>query len=185
MRLNQLEERLGDRIEIEWKSFLLRAEPKTGDRDKFVEYTKSWLNPAAQEPDAEFQVWASDAPQPTSSIPAQVAWRILQDLRPDLAEAYHWRLLRAYFSENRDISDADELVALAVEVGADEDAFRLAAAEQGDAWAHAVIDEHNSAIQSGVTAVPTVVFADVFPIPGAQPVETYERIVEKIEAKQV
>ena len=185
MRLHQLEERVGDRISIEWKSFLLRAEPKTGDREKILEYTKSWLNPAAQEPDAEFQVWASDASQPTSSIPAQVAWRIVQDMQPDLAEAYHWRLLRAYFSENRNISDGEELVALAVEVGVDEDRFRQAAAEQGDSWAQAVIDEHNSAIQNGVTAVPTVVFADVFPIPGAQPVETYERILEKLEAKQV
>lgn len=185
MRLNQLEERVGDRIEIEWKSFLLRAEPKTGDRKKFVEYTKSWLNPAAQEPDAEFQVWASDAPQPTSSIPAQVAWRVLQQSVPDLAEAYHWRLLTAYFSENRDISDGEVLVALAVEVGADETEFRSALLEHGDAWTQAVIDEHNSAIQNGVTAVPTVVFADVFPIPGAQPTETYERILEKLEAKRV
>jgi predicted DsbA family dithiol-disulfide isomerase len=182
VRLEELQERLGDRISIEWKSFLLRAEPKTGDRDKFVEYTKSWLNPAEQEPGADFRVWATDAPQPTSSIPAQVAYRILEKEWPELAGAFHDRLLRAYFSENRDISDGNELLALAVGVGADADRFHAASLEFGDETARAVIDEHNSAITNGVTAVPTVVFQDTFPIPGAQPVDTYERIVEKIEA---
>ncbi|MDH5519459.1 MAG: hypothetical protein OEZ14_02885, partial [Acidimicrobiia bacterium] len=64
---------MGDRISIEWRSFLLRVEPKTTERDKFVEYTRSWLRPAEMEPRATFTVWASDAPPPSSSLPAQVA----------------------------------------------------------------------------------------------------------------
>ena len=128
MRVDELQEQLGDDIEVEWRSFLLRAEPKTGDREKFVEYTKSWLRPADTEPKATFNVWSSEAPQPSSSIPAQVAYKVLAAGWPDRADAYHRRLMEAYFGENRDISDAAELRALAVEVGVDGDRLDFQAA---------------------------------------------------------
>ena len=54
MRLDQLEERMGDAISVEWRSFLLRPEPKTPDQEKFVEYTRSWLRPAEMEPATDF-----------------------------------------------------------------------------------------------------------------------------------
>lgn len=176
---------MGPRITIDWKSFLLRVEPKTDDRDRFVEYTKSWLRPAAAEPSAQFQVWSSEAQQPASSVPAQVAAKVMADAFPDQAMAYHRRLLEAYFSENRNIADSDELVTLAGEIGVDHDAFRAAAAERSQVMTERVIEDHNRAIEHGVTAVPTVVFADTFPVPGAQDVETYERIVERIAENQV
>ena len=158
----------------------MRVEPKTGDRDRFVEYTKSWLRPAALEPQARFQVWASDAPQPSSSIPAQVAAKVMADSFPESSMDYHHRLLEAYFAENRNIADSDELVALAEEVGVDGDGFRAAAVERSAVMTQRVIDEHNAAIEHGVTAVPTVIIGDGFPVPGAQEVETYERLVERI-----
>jgi len=173
-------EPLGDAIDVEWKSFLLRVEPKTGDRERFVEYTRSWLRPAELEPAARFRVWASDDPQPSSSVPAQVAHKVLAARWPERAMDYHRRLLEAYFWENRDISDGEILVELAEQIGVDPVEFREAAAELTEEMTARVIEEHNSAVEHEVTAVPTVVFAGVFPIPGAQPVETYERIVEKI-----
>ena len=184
MRVDELHEQLGDAIDVEWRSFLLRAEPKTGDRAKFVEYTKSWLRPAETEPRATFNVWSSDAPQPSSSIPAQVAYKVLAAGWPDQASAYHRRLLEAYFGENRDISDVAELKALASEVGIDGDAFAAAVAHDEHEVVQQVITEHNAAIQSEITAVPTVVFANAFGVPGAQPTETYARIVERINERR-
>ena len=56
-----------------WKAFLLRTEAKGTDQEKFVTYTESWRRPAATEPGAVFNVWATDEPQPSSSVPAHVA----------------------------------------------------------------------------------------------------------------
>ena len=50
MRLDEVQEHFGDQLTIDWKSFLLRVEPKTENREAFIAYTKSWLNPAEQEP---------------------------------------------------------------------------------------------------------------------------------------
>lgn len=184
MRLDKLAEKVGERITIEWRSFLLRVEPKVGDREKFLEYTKSWLNPAEQEPDAHFTVWASDEDQPSSSVPAQVAHKAVGEFAPDRASDYHHRLLEAYFTENRNIGDGDVLLDLAEEIGIDRAGLAEVAVANNDAFTKMVIDEHNGAMQSNVTAVPTVIFEHAFAVPGAQPVETYERLIERIEEKK-
>ena len=47
-----------------------------------------------------------------------------------------------------------------------------------------MVDEHNFAITNGITAVPTVLLDGMFPIPGAQEVATYERMVERMIARK-
>ena len=105
---------------------------------------------------------------------------MLRERWPEHAHAYHRRLLTGYFTENRNIADSSVLLELAGDVGVDPDEFAAAAGERTEAVTQEVIEEHNAAIESGVTAVPTVVFEDTFPVPGAQPVDTYERMVEAI-----
>lgn len=184
MRLEQLAEELGDRITIEWKTFLLRVEPKTNEREAFVEYTKSWLRPNELEPGTDFVVWASDEDQPASSVPAQVAHKAVSALAPDRAMDYHHRLLRAYFTENRNIADSATLLDLAADIGIDRDQLEAYATEHGEQLTGEVIDEHNAALESGITAVPTVVFEHAFAVPGAQPVETYKQLIERMEEKR-
>ena len=181
MRLDELEEQMGDRINVTWKSYLLRAEPKTGDHEKFVEYTKSWIRPGEMEPKAGFTVWASDEGQPASSIPAQVAFKTVEAIRPDLAKAYHDRLMRGYFTENRDISSSEVLMELAEDVGVDRNELAEAGESRREELTQQVISEHNEAMSGGVTGIPTVVFENQMPVPGAQPLETYVRLVERIE----
>ncbi len=171
---------MGDRISIEWRSFLLRVEPKTPSREKFVEYTRSWLRPAEMEPRAEFQVWSSDAPPPSSSLPAQVAAKTMELHAPDAVFTYHRALLSAYFTDNRDISNADVLADIAAECGVDRAGFVAAGQEHNQAMTQAVIDDHNSAIENGVTAVPTVVINNMMPVPGAQEVDAYQAWIERI-----
>jgi len=172
---------MGSRIEITWLAFLLRAEPKTGDRDKFREYTKSWLNPAEQEPDTRFTVWASQEDQPSSSIPAHVAHKAVSLVASERTMDFHHRLLRAYFTENRNIADSEVLLELVQDIRVDRDAVAEVATTRRDELTQAVIDEHNLAQQNQVTAVPTVMFEGTFPVPGAQPVESYRRIIQRIE----
>ena len=183
MRLDQLAEELGDRITIEWKTFLLRVEPTTPDREEFIEYTKSWLRPAEQEPAAEFTVWASDEEQPLSSVPAQVAHKTVTAFAPDQAREYHDRLLRAYFTENQNIGDSDTLLDLAAEIGIDRAGLEQVARDRQEEFTQEVIAEHNMALESGINAVPSVVFDHAFAVPGAQPVETYKQLIERMEEK--
>jgi predicted DsbA family dithiol-disulfide isomerase len=163
---------------------LLRVEPKKGDRNDFIAYTQSWLNPAEQEPEAKFTPWSSNEEQPSSSVPAQVAFKAVRAIAPDRAMDYHRRLLRGYFTENRNIADSDVLLELATDIGIDRDALTSIGSEQHDRFTQQVIEEHNEAIQSEVTAVPTVVFEGSFAVPGAQPVDTYVQLVERIEEKK-
>ena len=184
MRLDHLVEELGDQVNIEWKSFLLRPEPKTGDRDSFIEYTKSWLRPADMEPETTFTVWASDADQPSSSMPAQVAAKAVDALDPDRAPDFHRRLLAAYFTDNRNIGDQDVLLDIVEEAGIDRQQLQEVAEARSQEFTQQVIDEHNSAMNQGITGVPTVVFEGSFGVPGAQPVETYVQLIERVQAKK-
>ena len=42
-------------------------------------------------------------------------------------------------------------------------------------------EEYNSATSQNITSIPTVVFEHQFQVPGAQPLSTYEDIVQQIE----
>ena len=180
MRLDQLEERLGDQITVEWRSFLLRPEPRDPDQAKFVEYTRSWLRPAEMEPATRFNVWATDNPQPSSSVPPHVAAKAVAQVAPEAERDFHRGLLRAYFTENRTISDWGVLLDVAGEVGVDKSLLATTVDDHGTELTRQVIDEHNEAIANGINAVPTTVIAGVLPVPGAQDVDTFETWITRL-----
>jgi predicted DsbA family dithiol-disulfide isomerase len=180
VRLDQLQERLGDAVEIEWKAFMLRPQPEERTQEKFVNYTQSWLRPAEMEPLASFVPWATENPAPSHSLPALVAGKIVESINPELAGSYHRALLKAYFTDNRTISADAVYRAIADETGIDVAAFDDELATNRDVHVNQVIDDHNEALAAGINAVPTVLMAGSFPVPGAQDVATYERLVTKI-----
>ena len=98
----------------------------------------------------------------------------------------HQRLLEAYFSENRTISDWTVLAELVSEIGEDSSYFLQHLEERKEKLAEQVIAEHNEAINQGITAVPTTLINKVLPVPGAQESATYinwiERIIERSES---
>lgn len=181
MRVDELKRRMGDAIDVQWKSFLLRTEPKTTSLEKFTQYTESWARPAEMEPNAKFTTpWASGATPPSSSFPAQMAWKASAHFGDEAQQRYHHALLDAYFVQNRNISDGPELAQIAHECDIDKDEFVQLFTEQHDSLRDVVAAEHNDAIGRGVTAVPTVMLGEAFPVPGAQDVETYERLVSRV-----
>ena len=184
MRLDEVQQHFGDRVFLDWKSFLLRVEPKTTTREAFMQYTNTWLNPAEQEPKTNFTLWASDEDQPPSSVPAQVAHKAVTALDPEASMPYHHALLSAYFTDNRNIGDPDNLLDVAAEIGIDRAELESLIIERQDDFVHRVMVEHNAALELGVQAVPTVVLDGGFAIPGAQPAETYIALVERIVEKR-
>ena len=79
------------------------------------------------------------------------------------------RLLRAYFTEGRLISDPDTLVALGVEAGVPEAEIRALLAS--DRFADAVRADEQAAAGLGVSGVPTFIVDRAVGVTGAQPPE--------------
>ncbi len=93
---------------------------------------------------------------------------------------FHHRLLTAYFTENRTISEWSVLADLSEEVGVEREGFVAFVDEHQQSLTQRVIDDHNAAIENGITGVPTISFNDMFPIPGAQDVDTYDHWISRI-----
>jgi predicted DsbA family dithiol-disulfide isomerase len=105
----------------------------------------------------------------------QVLW--LAEQQGD-QEAMKERLLRAYFTEGRNIGDPDVLADLAAEVGLDHDEVVTALADgRGRAEVAAQIQEASAL---DIAAVPTYVFDGRWSVPGAQDPETFLRVLERV-----
>jgi predicted DsbA family dithiol-disulfide isomerase len=174
VRLRRIGEELGAGVEIEWRSYLLRPRPDPRRTlEKFRAYTQSWLRPAADPDGGTFRVWEGDAGPPSHSIPPHLAAKAATSLGKDAFERLHLPLMHAYFAENRDITERATLRAVWTEVGLPEPEFDRI--DDPDLL-RLVVDEHNRAVEDGITGVPAVSLAgrDDFVI-GAQPLDVYRR----------
>ena len=178
VRLARLEEEFGDRLQLEFRSWLLRPQPRrraTGpeDLEKFRAYTRSWLRPAGEEDAGEFRVWEGDAGPPSHSVPPHRVAKAAAELGGDAFRRMHRRLLRAYFAENLDVTDPETLHRLWQEAGLPAGDFQRHEAPE---LLDKVLAEHAEAQELGVTGVPTVMLAHQrIPVLGALPLETWRR----------
>lgn len=90
------------------------------------------------------------------------------------------KLFEAHFAERANVADTETLVTLAQQAGMDPAAVR--AMLQGDEGKPELHGDFAHALGLGVQAVPTFVFADRYAVQGAQPVETFVRVLEQVEA---
>ena len=179
VRLRRIEEEFGERVQFEWRSFLLRPEPDPRRTlEKFRAYTQSWQRVAA-EPDAPpFRVWQGDAGPPSHSTPPHLVAKAAAAIGADAFRRMHDRLLQAYFAENRDITDAGTLLVLWRELGLPEDAY--GAAEE-PALLEETIAQYHEALEHGIDGVPAVrVEGRQGAVIGAQPVETFRHWINRI-----
>ena len=87
-------------------------------------------------------------------------------------------LMRAYWVEGRDIGDRETLADIAGENGMDRDAtLRLL---HSDADADDILARDEDARRKGVTAVPTFLIAQQYVVSGAQPPETWEKVIAEL-----
>ncbi|MCW5892247.1 MAG: DsbA family protein [bacterium] len=169
------------RIELVWKSFLLRPQPDPSRTlEKFRAYTQTWARPAA-EPDAPpFRVWEGDAGPPSHSVPPHLVAKAAALLGPAVERAVRARLFEAYFAQNHDVTHAETLVGIWDGL----DLPRAAFARAGDeAILEAVVAEHNEAVALGLSGVPAVMLeGGDTAVPGALPYETYAAWVRRLLA---
>lgn len=179
VRLRRIEEEFGDSLEIEWRSFLLRPTPnQTRDLQKFVRYTESWLRPAAEADAPTFRVWQSDEGPPSHSVPPHLVAKAAASLGREEFREIHVRLMRCYFEESRDITDAATLRAIWLEAGLPVAEFERS---KDPALAQETLRQHRQAIENGVSGVPAIGVAgsDLF-IVGAHPPELYRRWIRRL-----
>ncbi len=180
MCLEEVEAELGDRLLVQWKSFLLRPYPEPKPLEKFRRYTQSWMKVAAAPNAARFRVWASDEAPPSHSIPPNVG--VKAAARQGAFARYHRALMDAYFYDSRNVTDCATMVEVAESCGLDAAAF--AAALEDPVLEHEVLADHREALELGIGAVPTVVVDGKLPLPGAQSKEVYVSIAEKVLAQK-
>lgn len=176
VRLERLEDELAGRVELAWRTYLLRPEPDPRRTlDKFRAYTRSWLTPAG-EPDAgTFRTWQGDAGPPSHSIPPHLVAKAAASLGGDAFRRIHRALLEAYFAHSRDVTDQVTLRAIWCETGLAEAEFARAAEPR---FLEQTLAEHAEAVRLGMNGVPSVhVEGDDAFVTGAYPLEMYRRWV--------
>jgi predicted DsbA family dithiol-disulfide isomerase len=94
-----------------------------------------------------------------------------------LGDAMKERLLKAYFTEDKLMSDHDTLVELATEVGLDPDEVRSVLA--GDRFGAEVREDEVTAQQFGLNGVPSFVVDRQIAVSGAQPPEVLLQLLEE------
>ena len=178
VRLHRLRDQFAGRVELEWRSFLLRPEPDPNrSLEKFRKYTRSWMRPGGEEDSGSFRVWETDEGPPSHSVPPHLVAKAAATLGPEAFERMHERLLCAYFTENHDVTHPDTLRTLWKELGFPDEAFARA---DDPALLRCVLEEHNEAVQYGAGGVPAVrLDGNEAVITGAHPYELYERWAER------
>jgi predicted DsbA family dithiol-disulfide isomerase len=97
---------------------------------------------------------------------------------PTRQSAVKERLMKAYFSEGRNVGDAATLASLAAEVGMDHNGVAaFLASDEGKTELAAELEE---AMDIGVTGVPHFVFDGRWAIPGAQDPELFLRAFQRM-----
>ena len=92
------------------------------------------------------------------------------------------RIMQSYFTDGDDIADVEVLSKCASEVGIPRDtAMRFL---QSDECIDDVQESLHMAADNGITAVPTFIFNDQWSVPGAQDVEMFERVIQRLNERE-
>jgi predicted DsbA family dithiol-disulfide isomerase len=180
-----------DEVEVRWRAFQLDPTATAEPKDLATAIDRKYgpgafrgmtarLVPLGQEVGIDYRF---DLAQRVTSLPALslVAW-VESEHGPDTAAQLHDRLFRAYFTDGANIADAANLVAWAVEVGADRELAGEAVAT--GTGRDAVASDLEGAVDRQITGVPAFVIEDSFMIPGAQDVDTIRTLLTRMHERQ-
>jgi predicted DsbA family dithiol-disulfide isomerase len=99
-----------------------------------------------------------------------------------LHDAVHDRVMRAYWSEGRDIGDEDVLLDLVAEAGVDRSEAKAAIGERR--YSQHVDASTQEAQRHGIYAIPAFVLGQRLLLLGAHPHEVFERAVAQLETTE-
>lgn len=180
--IRRLQQRYAGQVEVAWRAFELRPEPKpTLDPDG--DYLHTTWNRSVYPMAAERGMTLRLPPvQPRSRLAFEAVAHAREQGRFD---AMHEALFRAFFEDGRDIGDAGVLADIATESGVDRQG--LAEALASGRHTAAVRADQEQAHALGVAGVPIMVlrpagagWEQAFALRGAVPYETMEAALRQI-----
>ena len=165
-------------VRVNWRSFELDpAAPHEREADRATRLAEKYGITVEQAREMEQQLTGTaageglefrfDIARSGTTFDAHRIVHLAQD--HGIQDAMKERLLRAYFSEGKLISDPETLVDLAAEVGLPEAGARATLAS--DRYAEQVRDDERTALALGISAVPTFVVDRALGASGAHPPE--------------
>ena len=179
MRLRKIEERFGDRVLIERRSFALRPSPDPTAKFRGTYREQGWQRAArlAAPDGVVFNMWERDD-FPNWSLPALAAAKCASFQSKEAYDRMHYALFEAFFTRGMNIANHDEIFSVAEACHLDMERFR---ADFADGEGHKLaIEEYEEAINRFmVTAVPTVFFGQARVV-GAVPLQEYLQVLEKL-----
>src|SRR4051794_24037120 len=115
-----------------------------------------------------------------SKLPNSKRALVLAELPRDrgVYEQVHQRLYEAYWVEDHDIGDEQTLIAVGAAAGLEEEDVRAAWTEP--AYAARIAAATTQVLEMGAGGVPAWVVDDRGLVPGAQPHEVFERVIERL-----
>lgn len=165
-----------DEVQVTWRSFELdpgAPHEREGDLTQLlakkygmpIERARATQQQMTETAAAEGVAFRFDAVRSGSTFDAHRIVHLAEE--HGLQDQMKERLLRAYFSEGKLISDHETLAELAAEVGLPEN--EVAETLAGERYAEQVRDDERTARQLGISAVPTFVVDRALGASGAQP----------------
>lgn len=175
---------------IEWHPFQLNPdmpkggmdrraylEGKFGGKDRAVQIY-SQIAEAAETAGLMINLGAIERTPNTIDAHRLIHWAGIEQRQTAAVSA----LFTAYFEMGRDIGDAEVLADIADSIGLDAAAIARLLATDADIEGISQRDAHSR--EAGVTGVPTFIVAGQHAVPGAQPPEVWERVIDDILAQQ-
>jgi len=175
---------------IEWHPFQLNPdmpkggmdrraylEGKFGGKDRAVQIY-SQIAEAAEAAGLMINLGAIEKTPNTIDAHRLIHWAGIEQRQTAAVSA----LFTAYFEMGRDIGDAEVLADIADSIGLDAAAIARLLATDADIDGISQRDAHSR--EAGVTGVPTFIVAGQHAVPGAQPPEVWEQVIDDILAQQ-
>ena len=194
-RFDQAVERLGDEIDLEvtYRAYQLDPTARPGVTEPVAEaYSRKFGGPdQAQQVISRVTAAAGEdgidmrldrALRANTLLAHRLLWWASTPECPASQSAVQDRLMRAYFTDGDDIGDPERLAELLSDLGVDPAATTDFLA--GDAGVAEVAGEIERAGEHGISAVPTFVVDGQWAIPGAQDVDTFERVLRRLAERR-
>jgi predicted DsbA family dithiol-disulfide isomerase len=175
-----------ENVEVEWKSFQLNpgmiTDPDT-NIDQYLARVKGWSLEQAKEMNAQVSGMAAEVGLTYNFDRAIVANSFNAHRYSHLAKQHELgaeaeeQLFKAYFTEGKNIDDAETLIALGMELGLD--TVEVKQTLETSAFADEVKQDVADAAYLGIRGVPFFVFNNKYGISGAQAVPVFEQTLDK------
>ena len=163
---------------LSWKSYLIRDEGVT----TFDDYIASHFERANEhEEGIVFNPWKS-GPYPTWGMPALKASKAAALQGKEKWRSFHLAVMKAFYTQGRDISKSEILEEVARETGLLIPAFIEACRNQK--WEDLVYEETKRGQEVfGIRSIPAVVVEGTVLVEGTVSIARYKQVIEDVEKK--